>query len=152
MSRINGKAFDIRIMGFKVHFESFTVNIEDNTTVAMNAGVPNGVLEGDVKASGDLVLDTANFNLLLAAAKAAGSFRDLPAFPIDAYAFGSNENSAELMHVRAHGCKVRISELLNVESGNADKTTHTLQYDVTSPDFVWINSVPYLRDQEFTLF
>lgn len=151
MSRINGKSFDVRLMGFKVHFESFSLNIEDNTTTAKNAGVPNGVLEGDVAASGELVVDSANFNLILAAARMAGSFRDLPPFTIDAYARGSNDSGVELMSVRAFGVKLKISELLNIDPNSTDKTTHTLPFDVTSPDFIWINGTPYLRSSEFSL-
>ncbi|QQD22286.1 DUF2597 family protein [Oceanospirillaceae bacterium ASx5O] len=151
MSRINGKSFDVRLMGFKVHVESFNLSIEDNTTTAKNGGIPNGVLEGDVAASGEIVVDTANFNLILAAAKAAGSFRDLPPFTIDAYAQGTNDSGIEVMSVRAYGCKLKVGELLSVDPTSSDKTTHTLAYDVTSSDFVWINGVPYLRESEFSL-
>jgi hypothetical protein len=149
-NRINGKSFDVRLMGIKIHFEKFTLNIEDNTTTAKTNGVPDGVLQGDVAASGELEIDTANFMLLSAAAKAAGNWRSLPVFPIDAYAAGSNSRSAELMHVRASGCKLTISDLLNIDKTSADKTMHKLKYEVTDSDFVRINGVPYLDSNELS--
>ena len=152
MNRINGKSFDVRILGIKIHFESFSLSIEDNSTVAKNQGIPNGNLEGDVSASGELVVDSANFMLISAAAKVAGSYRDLPTFNVDAYAIGENSTSAEAFHVHAHDCKLRISEVLNADPNSTDKTLHKLPFDVCGPDFVWINEVPYLRGSEFSLF
>jgi len=151
MNRINGKSFDVRLMGFMIHVESFTLSIEDNSTTAKQKGVPNGWLEGDVAASGDITLDIANFQLIGAAARVAGSWRDLPAFPIDAYAAGANTVGPELMHVRAHGCKLKITDVMNVDPNSTDKSTVTLSYEVTDPNFVWINGTPYLRDSEFRL-
>jgi hypothetical protein len=152
MNRISGKSFDIRFMGIMLHVESFNISIEDNTTVAKDKGVPNGFIEGDVAANGEIVLDTRNFMLLSAAAKLAGSWRDLPTFNIDAYAIGSSAVAAEAFHVHAHDCKLRISELLNVDPNSTEKSTHKLPFDVTGPDFVFINGTPYLRSSEFRLF
>ncbi|WP_221800525.1 phage protein [Oceanobacter mangrovi] len=149
MNRINGKSFDIRLMGFMLHVESFTLSIEDNTTVAKNKGVPDGTLAGDVAASGEITLDIANFNLLTAAAAEAGSWRGIPEFSIDAYAIGENSRAQEAMHVHAHGCKLRVSDLLNIDPNSSDKSTVTLPYDVTSPDFVLINGVSYVDSDEF---
>ena len=152
MSRISGKSFDIRLMGFAIHMESFSLTIEDNSTVAKDKGVPNGYVEGDVSASGEIVVDSANFMLLSAAARAAGSWRDLPTFNIDAYAAGQSAVTPEVFHVHAYDCKLRITDVLSVDPNSTDKTTHKLTYDVTGPDFVWINGTPYLRDSEFRLF
>lgn len=151
MSRINGKSFDVRVAGIKIHVESFGLSIEDNSTIAMTKGRPKGVLRGDVKASGEIVVDTANFMLLSAAAGAAGSWQQLPAFPIDAYASGSDGNLPEVMHVHAYDCQLRISELLKIDPNSTDKTTHTLPYDVAGEDFVDINGVPYLQTDELSL-
>lgn len=151
MSRINGKSFDVRLMGFKVHVESFTLDIEDNSTVAKNKGRPNGRLLGDVAASGEIVVDTANLMLIMEAARAAGSFQQLPVFPIDAYAAGLNGAKSEVMHVHAHDCALRISSLLDIDPESTDKTQHTLPYDVTGEDFVYINGVPYLETDELSL-
>lgn len=150
-NRINGKSFDVRIMGFKVHFESFNISIEDNSTVATNNGRPNGVLLGDISASGELVVDTANFMLLTAAAKAAGSFQELPTFPIDAYAGGGNARGVELMHVHAYECNMKVSDLLSIDPTSTDKTTHKIDFDVTGQDFIDINGVPYAKTTELDL-
>ena len=140
-------------MGKKIHVESFTLNITDNTAVAKNGGIPHGYVEGDVEASGEIVVDAANLMLISAAAKLAGSWRDLPVFNIDAYATGTNPTMGiEVTAVRAHGCKLKLSDVANVDPNSTDKSTYTLQYDVTSPDFVWLNGPPYLPDSEFSLF
>lgn len=149
--RINGKAFDVRLMGFKVHVETFSLSIEDNTTVAKNKGRPNGVLLGDVAANGEIVVDTANMNYIIEAARAAGSFQELPPFPINAAAVGSDGSRPEAINVYARGCKLRVSELLNIDPNSTDKTTHTLPFDVTDEDFVDINGVPYLKRGELDL-
>lgn len=151
MSRINGKSFDVRMMGFKVHIESFSISITDNSTTAKNKGRPAGRLKGDVSAEGEVVVDTANFMLIVEAARAAGSFQSLPAFPIDAYATGDNAGRAELAHVHAHDCALKISELLSIDPNSTDKTTHTLPFDVTGEDFILINGVPYLDADELSL-
>lgn len=151
MSRINGKSFDVRMMGLKVHFESFSLSITDNTTAAKTKGRPDGVLKGGASAEGEVVVDTANFMLIIEAARAAGSFQSLPEFPIDAYASGENSGLPELMHVHAFGCKLKVSELLNIDPSSSDKTTHTLPFDVTGRDFIWINGTPYLDNDELNL-
>ena len=132
-NRINGKSFDVRIMGFKVHFESFNISIEDNSTVATNGGRPNGVLLGDISASGELVVDTANFMLL------------------DAYAGGGNARGVELMHVHAYDCNMKVSDLLSIDPTSTDKTTHKIDFDVTGQDFIDINGVPYAKTTELDL-
>ena len=153
MSRISGKSFDVRMMGIKIHVESYTLSITDNSAVAKNGGIPHGYVEGDVEASGEIVVDAANLMLISAAAKAAGSWRDLPVFTIDAYVTGTNPTTGiEVNSVRAFGCKLKVSEAANVDPSSTDKSTFTLPYDVTSPQFVWLNGVPYLRDSEFSLF
>lgn len=151
MNRISGKSFDVRIMGIMVHVESFTLNIEDGSVVSRDKGIPNGQVLGDMGASGELELDIRNVQLLTPAAAAAGSWRNIDPFTIDAYAGGTNSTGPEGMHVRAFGCKFRISELLNIDPNSTDKSTVKLPYDVTDPDFVWINGVPYLDSSEFSL-
>lgn len=151
MGRINGQSFDIRIGGFMAHVESFSLSIEDATTAAKTKGRPDGVLHGEVSASGEIVVDIANFALISAAAKKAGSWRELETFDINAYASGSNGGSTELMHVLAHECKIKISEVLNIDPSSTDKSKVTLPYDVTGKDFVWINGTPYLPGSDLDL-
>lgn len=151
MNRISGSAFDVRLGLIKVHFESFTLGIEDSSAPAMDGILPNGTIPGEKKASGKMELDIANFMLLSAAAAAAGSWDKLPPFPIDAFAMGEGARGKEGMQVHAHGCKLRLASVLNVDPKSTDKSTVEVEYDVTSPDFVWINGVPYADSSEFSL-
>lgn len=137
--KLTGQSFDVRIMGQLVQFESFTLSIEDNSEVAMSRGKPDGYLRGDVSASGEVKINSHNLMLLSAAAKIAGSFQDLPAFDIHAHAVGDKE----ALVVTAYGCRLKVSELLNLEANSTERTTHTLPFQVTDPDFVDINGVPY---------
>jgi len=152
MSRINGQSFDIRVGGKMVHAEAFSLNIEDNSTVKMTKGAPDGRLAGDKKASGEIEVDIANFMLLSAAAAAAGSWEGLPTFDINAYATGSNGNTPEAFHVLAHDCALKISDLLNIDPNSSDATTVKLPFDVTGRDFLNINGTPYLKANHFDLF
>lgn len=150
MNRINGKSFDVRIMGIKVHFEKFSLSVEDGSQEAQTNGVPDGWLLGDVKASGEIEVDSANFSYLSQAAVAAGSWRGIPAFDIDAYAIGENSRSEELMHVHAFDCKLVINDVLNVDKSQVDKNMHKIKFVVTGPDFIKINGVPYLESDALT--
>lgn len=148
MNRISGKSFDVRVMGVMLHVENFTLNIEDASTVAKDKGIPNGQIQGDVSASGEIELDIRNFKNLTNAAKSAGSWRAIGTFDIDAYASGSSNSGGETMHVHAHDCQLRIGDVLNIDPNSADKSTVKVKYDVTGQDFVWINGVPYLDSSE----
>lgn len=77
MSRISGMNFDINVGDMLIHVETATLDITDNSAAAQTGGVPDGWVDGDVSASGELELDTANFNLMIEAARKAGSFRRL---------------------------------------------------------------------------
>jgi len=138
--RITGKDVRTMIGSHMCVFENLTLTIEDSTSVAMTRGVPNGHIDGDTKASGEIELDTANFQVILDAAKSAGSFKALPTFDIVSNA----ETDSEKINVEAFGCKFRVSDLLNAAASGGEKLKYKLPYDVTSPDFVKINGVPYL--------
>ncbi|RMN81333.1 DUF2597 family protein, partial [Pseudomonas syringae] len=116
----------------------------DNSTVAQTKGVPNGHVDGDVAAAGELELDTTNFNLLIEQAKTAGSFRELEPFDIVFFAKAGEEE----LRIEAFGCKVRVSSLLSIDPKGGAKNTHKVPFDVTSPDFIKINGVPYLAAAE----
>lgn len=144
MAKISGMNFDINVGDMKLHVETATLDITDNSAVAQTRGVPDGWVAGDVSASGELELDTANFNLLIEAAKAAGSFRQLEPFDQLFYA----KTPTEEIRVEAFGCKVKISSLLNIDPKGGEKSKHKIPFDVTSPDFIRINGVPYLSAEE----
>ncbi len=144
MARIGGKNFDINLGDLLIHVESATLDITDNTAVAQDKGVPNGFVDGDVTASGELELDTQNLNLIIESARQAGSFRKLATFDTVFFA----QTPDEELRVEAFGCKLKISSVLSIDPKGGEKTKHKLPFDVTSPDFVRINGVPYLDATE----
>jgi len=144
MSRIGGKNFDINLGDLQVHVESCTLDLTDNTAVAQTRGVPNGHVDGDVSASGEFEFDTSNFNLLIEAARSAGSFRQLE--PFDSVFFA--KAGEEELRIEAFGCKLKVSSLLSVDPKGGEKSKHKVPFDVTSPDFVRVNGVPYLAAAE----
>lgn len=144
MARIGGKNFDVNLGDLLVHVETCTLDITDNTAVAQDKGVPNGHVDGDVSASGEMEFDTANFNLLIEAARSAGSFRKLE--PFDSVFFA--KAGEEELKVEAFGCKLKVSSLLNIDPKGGEKAKHKVPFDVTSPDFIRINGVPYLDASE----
>lgn len=144
MSRIGGKNFDINLGDLQVHIESCTLDITDNTATAQTRGVPNGSVDGDVAASGEFEFDTNNFNLLIEAARSAGSFRQLEPFDCVFFAKAGEEE----LRIEAFGCKLKVSSLLSVDPKGGEKSKHKVPFEVTSPDFVRINGVPYLAAEE----
>src|SRR5690606_9969396 len=144
MSRIGGKNFDINVGDLQVHVETCALDTTDNSAVAQDRGVPNGLVDGDVSASGEFELDSNNFALLIEAAGRAGSFRKLEPFDCVFFAKAGTEE----MRVEAFGCKLKVSSLLNIDSKGGEKTKHKVPFDVTSPDFIRINGVPYLDATE----
>lgn len=144
MARISGMNFDITLGDLQVHVEKATLDITDNSAVAQTRGVPDGFVDGDVTASGEYELDAANFALLIEAAKRAGSFRKLE--PVDSLFYAKAGDSE--VRVEALGCKLKVSSLLDIDPKGGSKTTHKVPFDVTSPDFIRINGVPYLDASE----
>ena len=144
MSRIGGKNFDVNVGDLQVHVANCTLDITDSTAVAQSRGVPNGHVDGDVSASGEMEFDTSNFNLLIEAARSAGSFRKLEPFDVVFFAKAGDEE----LRVEAFGCKLRVSSLLSVDPKGGETSKHKVPFDVTSPDFIRINGVPYLAAAE----
>lgn len=142
--RIGGKDVDIMVGDLMVHVNTYSISIDDGTAVSKTRGVPNGYVDGDTSGSGEIEVDTQNFNLIIDAAKKAGSFKKLEPFDIVSNA----EVGDETLNIEAFGCKLRISDLLNVDSKGGEKLMHKLPFDITSPDFVRINGVPYLDAAE----
>lgn len=145
MQRISGKNFDISIGDLSINVSKATLTIEDKTEVAKDGGVPNGFVDGEAGASGDMELDAMAMSILAEAAKAAGSWRGLDTFDMLFYAkTGQNEE----MKVEAFGCKFVLDSLLDVDKAGGQKHISKVKYFVTSPDFIRINGVPYLRPEE----
>ena len=131
MQRLSGKSFDVTLGDLKLHIEKASLDIEDGSEVAKTGGVPNGWVDGEVSASGEIELDGENVKILSEAARNAGSFRGLPEFDLLFY-----------------GCKLKVSKLLDVDGKGGEKHITTIPYIVTSPDFVRINGTPYLKPEE----
>lgn len=144
MAKIGGKNFDVSLGDLSLHVESCTLDITDNSAVAQTRGVPDGYVDGDVAAAGEFELDYSNFKLLIEAARSAGSFRELKPFDVVFFAKAGDDE----LRVEAFGCKVKISSLLGIDPKGGEKTKHKVPYEVTSPDFVRINGVPYLAATE----
>ena len=145
MQRISGKNFDVSIGDLTMNVGKATLTIEDKTDVAKDGGVPNGWVDGEAGASGDMELDAQARGILGEAAKAAGSWRGLGTFDILFYAKTGQD---EEMKVEAFGCKFVLDSLLDLDKAGGQKHISKVKYFVTSPDFIRINGVPYLRPEE----
>ncbi|MNG74367.1 hypothetical protein D3C79_328480 [compost metagenome] len=142
--RISGQSFDTTLMGTMVHVEKANLSITDNSAVAQTRGIPDGFVDGDVAAEVEFELDAKNFTLLSDAAKRAGSWRGMAPDDVLFYA----DTGDETMKVEAFGVKLQISDLLDVDPKGGNKGVHKIKGFVTSPDFVHINGVPYLSQED----
>ncbi|HGF5104453.1 DUF2597 family protein [Vibrio sp. RM-41-2B] len=142
--RISGKNMHFSMGDYKLKAQKVTLSITDNSAVNKTSGVPDGYVDGDVEASGEMELTTQQFNQLSKAAKQAGSWRGMPDF--DALFYGKIDKDE--LKIEAFGCRIKISDLLDADSNGGSALVHKLPFEVTSPDFVSINGVPYLRPDE----
>lgn len=144
--RISGKnvSHTMEPTGIELELEEISLSIEDSGTAAMDGGRPNGYLDGEVKASGDITVDLENFALINEEAEKAGSFTDLAA---QDFLFYANVEDFE-DKVEAFGCKLKLSEVVNYKPSGGEKLLRKIPYEVTDKDFVKINGVPYLPEAE----
>ncbi|WP_237387922.1 DUF2597 family protein [Xenorhabdus sp. Sc-CR9] len=139
--RISGQSVDFNMDGDLVHAEKVNLSITDNTAVAQTQGVPDGYISGDVAAEGEIELSTKYLDIVTAKARAAGSWRGIQPVDLMWYAKAGNEE----MKVEAYGCKLILSDILDVDPKGGSVMTHKVKFVVTSPDFVRINGIPYLE-------
>lgn len=142
--RLSGMNFNINLGDIMVQVDTASLNITDNSSVSQTSGVPDGSVDGDVAASGELSVNASNFNLISNAAKSAGSWRGMKTFDILFYA----KTSQDEMKVEAFGCRIKLSDILDIDKKGGSASLFKIPYDVTSPDFININGVPYLRPDE----
>ena len=142
--RISGKNMHFSMGDYKLKAQKVSLSITDNSAVNKTSGVPDGYVDGDVEASGEMELTTQQFNQLSKAARGAGSWRGMPDF--DALFYGKIDKDE--LKIEAFGCRIKISDLLDADSNGGSALVHKLPFEVTSPDFVKINGVPYLRPDE----
>lgn len=135
-------ASDINVMfGTKlVNVRSVSLNIEDGVSATKTRGIVDGWVNGEASASGEISINTENLQLLIDAAREAGSFQQVPRADIT---FTGKTVDQELK-VAAYGCKVSMTKVLEAGASNADALEHTIPYIVTDKRFIEINGVPYL--------
>ncbi|MDC9589180.1 MULTISPECIES: DUF2597 family protein [Xenorhabdus] len=139
--RISGQSVDFNMDGDLVHAEKVNLSITDNTAAAQTQGVPDGYISGDVAAEGEIELSTKYLDIVTAKARASGSWRGIQPVDLMWYAKAGNEE----MKVEAYGCKLILSDILDVDPKGGSVMTHKVKFVVTSPDFVRINGIPYLE-------
>lgn len=142
--RIGGMDFDVTVGTDVIHVESVSLDITDNTATAQSRGVPDGYVKGDMSAEGELELDEKNFKLLNEQARAAGSWRDLDVLDMLFYASAGSASTK----VEAFGCKLIVTAPLNFDPKGGEKATKKLKYLVTAPEFVRIDGVPILSEDD----
>jgi Protein of unknown function (DUF2597) len=138
--RLSAQNFDIMVGNLLIHVESMSASISDNSQAVMDRGVPNGYVDGDVSCSGDIEIDSRNFNLFTDIARSAGSWRAIRPFDIICY----GNSGDETQRLQLFGCKVTVSDLFGNDAKGGEKTKHKLTFTVSDPAFVRINGVPYL--------
>ncbi|MBD1229315.1 MULTISPECIES: DUF2597 family protein [Xenorhabdus] len=139
--RISGQSIDFNMDGDLVHAEKVNLSITDNTAAAQTQGVPDGYIAGDVAAEGEIELSTKYLEIVTAKARSAGSWRGIQPVDLMWYAKAGNEE----IKVEAYGCKLIVSDILDVDPKGGSVMTHKVKFVVTSPDFVRINGIPYLE-------
>ena len=142
--RLSGMNFNVNLGDIMVHVDTATLSITDNSAVSQTGGVPDGAVDGDVSANGELSVNASNFALISDAAKRAGSWRGMEPFDIMFY----GKTSKDEMKVEAFGCRIKLSDILDIDKKGGQASLFKIPFDVTSPDFGHINSVPYLRPDE----
>lgn len=143
-ARISGMNFDFYMLGQSIHAESVNLSITDNSAVATSRGVPDGFVDGDVSAEGEIEIDAKNFSKIKNIAAAVGSYRDLPTTDLVFFA----KRGGERQKVEAFACKLLVTDILDIDPKGGSKSTRKIKYFVTSPDFVHIDGVPYLSNYD----
>lgn len=144
MKRISGQSTDVRIDGDLVHIEKVSLDITDNTAAAQTQGIPDGHVSGDVAAEGEIEVSTKVLTQLTAIARRAGSWRGIEPVDLMFYAKAGNEE----LKIEAFACKLVLSNVLDNDPKGGSTLSHKIKYFVTSPQFVSINGVPYLEDED----
>lgn len=142
--RLSGMNFNVNLGDIMIHVDTATLSITDNSAVSQTSGVPDGYVDGDVAASGELNVNASQFALISDAAKSSGSWRAMEPFDIMFY----GKTAKDEMKVEAFGCRIKLSDILDIDKKGGQASLFKIPFDVTSPDFVHINGVPYLRPEE----
>lgn len=144
-SRIGGQAFDITLGTETIHVESVTCDITDDTATAFTRGMPDGYVNGKASAEGEFEFDIQNFKKITASARSAGSYRKIPLTDILFYANTGDEE----LKVEVFGVKLIVtSPLSGLNPEGGEKTKQKVKFLVTSPEFIRIDGVPILSEDD----
>lgn len=138
--RLGAQNFDIMVGNLLIHVDSMSASISDNRQAVFTRGIPDGYVDGDVSCTGDIEVDSKNFNLFVESARSSGSWRAMPTFDI----IYSGQTVSDKQTIALYGCLLNVGDLLAHDQKGGDKSKHKVTFAVTSPDFVRINGVPYL--------
>lgn len=141
--RISGMSFDFFMGGELVHAEKISLSITDNTAATQTAGVPDGWVAGDVSAEGELELSLKAFAILKRKAQEAGSWRGIEPQDFMFYAKAGEEEAK----VEAFGCKMNMSDILDIDPKGGALATRKIPFKVTDPRFINIDGIPYLESE-----
>ncbi|MCS6101410.1 MULTISPECIES: DUF2597 family protein [Shewanella] len=142
--RLSGMNFNVTMGDTMIHVDTCTLTITDNSAVSQTSGVPDGYVDGDVAASGELSVNASQFALISQEAKKAGSWRAMPTFDMMFY----GKTAKDEVKAEAFGCRIKLSDLLDIDKKGGQASLFKIPFDVTSPDFIHIDGVPYLRPEE----
>ncbi|KUQ05641.1 phage tail protein [Enterobacter roggenkampii] len=141
--RISGISFDVYLDSDLLHVETATLTITDNTAAATTHGVPDGYVDGDVSAEGEMELAIKAVAIIKARAQQNGSWRGIPPLDLLFYAKAGDEE----VKVEAFGCKLNLSDLLNIDPKGGAVATRKFKFVVTDPRFINIDGIPYLESE-----
>lgn len=141
--RISGQSVDFTLDGDLIHVEKVSLSITDNTAVALTRGIPDGWVAGDMSAEGEIELSSKSFAQIFAKARAAGSWRGIP--PVDLMWYA--KVGGEEFKIEAFGCKLILSDIIDVDPKGGATLTHKIKFFVTSPNFVNTGGLSILESE-----
>lgn len=137
--KLSGYDVGVMIGNFSVQFLEVSATIEDNSKAVMTRNRPNGHVRGGVACSGEITVDTDNLNIMLMAAKSAGSWQEMETFDIVMNA----QTNASILNIELYDCLTKLSDLLSASANGEEQLQHKIPFEVTGKNFVRINGVPY---------
>ncbi len=140
MKRVSNSSFTFSLGDFKLIAEKASISIEDGRKAVKDGGIPNGYVDGEVGASGEIEIDAAALSIISEEAKQKGSWQEIEPVDLLFYAKGTKEEEK----VEAFGCLLNLTDIAEYDPTSDKKATTKISFEVTSPDFVRINGVPYL--------
>lgn len=140
MKRISNSSFTFILGDFCLRAEKASLSIEDGRKAVKDGGVPNGYVDGEVGASGEIELDSAAMLILSEEAASKGSWQQIEPVNLKFFAKGTFEEEL----VEAFGCLLNLKDVMDYDPTSDKKATVKIGYEVTSHHFVKINGVPYL--------